>query len=96
MLFSVFSEGGNFSAEEIDNHKRKLERMASLIDTNETNMLKEMEKLEKKHLDEAIKVMLLFQEKFKLFPRNCYCCLIDNNQFLKSFSQYNLKKIQIF
>ena len=80
MLFSVFSEGGNFSAEEIDNHKRKLERMASLIDTNETNMLKEMEKLEKKHLDEAIKVMLLFQEKFKFH-------LVDL-QFIEKISRW--------
>lgn len=63
--FNVFSDGGNFSAEEIDLHKKKLEKMALLIDTNETSMLKEMEKLEKKHLDEAIKVMTQFQEKFK-------------------------------
>lgn len=63
--FNVFSDGGNFSAEEIDLHKRKLEKMALLIDTNETSMLKDMEKLEKKHLDEAIKVMTQFQEKFK-------------------------------
>ncbi|RNA29598.1 coiled-coil domain-containing protein [Brachionus plicatilis] len=63
--FNVFSDGGNFSAEEIDLHKRKLEKMALLIDNNETSMLKEMEKLEKKHLDEAIKVMTQFQEKFK-------------------------------
>jgi len=39
--------------------------MASLIDTNETSMLKEMEKLEKKHLDDAVKIIAVFQEKFK-------------------------------
>ncbi len=39
--------------------------MASLIDASETNMLKEMEKLEKKHLDDAIKLLSLFQEKHK-------------------------------
>ena len=54
--------------------------MASLIDTNETNMLKEMEKLEKKHLDEAIKVMLLFQEKFKFH-------LVDL-QFIEKISRW--------
>ena len=39
--------------------------MASLLDLNETNLLKDLEKLEKKHLDEAIRVMTSFQEKFK-------------------------------
>lgn len=63
--FNVFSEGGNFSAEEIDMHKKKLERMALLIDTSETSMLKEMEKLEKKHLDDAMKALSQFQDKFK-------------------------------
>ena len=46
-------------------HKKKLEKQASLIDTNETSMLKEMEKLEKKHLDEAVRIINIFQEKFK-------------------------------
>lgn len=39
--------------------------MAMLIDSNETNLLKEMEKLEKRHLDEAIKSQAQFQDKFK-------------------------------
>lgn len=37
--------------------------MAVLVDKNETIMLKEMEKLEKKQLDEATKVMIQFQDK---------------------------------
>ena len=39
--------------------------MAALIDTNETMLLKEMERLEKKHLDEAVRLMAQFQDKFK-------------------------------
>lgn len=62
---SVFSEGGNFSVDEIDIYKKKLEKMAIIIDKNETLLLKEMEKLEKKQLDEATKIMLAFQDKFK-------------------------------
>lgn len=54
--------------------------MALLIDTNETNMLKEMEKLEKRHLDEAIKVMSTFQDKFKFH-------LIDL-QFIEKISRW--------
>lgn len=39
--------------------------MAVLIDSNETYLLKEMEKLEKRHLDEVIKSQAQFQDKFK-------------------------------
>ena len=38
--------------------------MAVIIDKNETLMLKEMEKLEKKQLEEATKILLQFQDKF--------------------------------
>ena len=61
----MFSDGGNFSADEIETHKKRLEKMAVLIDSNETNLLKEMEKLEKRHLDEVIKSQAQFQDKFK-------------------------------
>ena len=37
--------------------------MAIVIDKNETLMLKEMEKLEKKQLEEATKILLGFQDK---------------------------------
>ena len=61
-------------------HKKKLEKMATLIDKNETNLLKEMEKLEKKQLDEAIKLMSQFQDKFKYH-------LIDL-QFIEKISRW--------
>lgn len=54
--------------------------MATLIDKNETNLLKEMEKLEKKQLDEAIKLMSQFQDKFKYH-------LIDL-QFIEKISRW--------
>jgi hypothetical protein len=40
--------------------------MAVIIDKNETLMLKEMEKLEKKQLDEATKILIAFQDKFEI------------------------------
>lgn len=76
----MFSDGGNFSSEEIDLHKKKLEKMAAIIDSNETIMLKDMEKLEKRHLDDAIKVMANFQEKFKFH-------LVDL-QFIEKISRW--------
>ena len=54
--------------------------MAALIDTNETMLLKDMERLEKRHLDEAVRLMSQFQEKFKYH-------LIDL-QFIEKISRW--------
>lgn len=77
---SIFSDGGNFSAEEIEIHKKKLEKMAALIDASETMLLKDMERLEKRHLDEAVRLMTQFQDKFKYH-------LIDL-QFIEKISRW--------
>ncbi|CAM4747075.1 unnamed protein product [Rotaria magnacalcarata] len=63
--FKMFSDGGNFSRDEIEIYRKKLEKTAALIDKSETAILKEMEKLEKKQLEEATKIMNQFQERFK-------------------------------
>ena len=92
-FLSIFSEGGNFSNEEIDIHKKKLERMAIIIDKNETLMLKEMEKLEKKQLDEATKILVAFQDKFEIlfiflisthYYNLAYPLLYKNNPYAKN------------
>ena len=85
-LSSDFSSGGNFSPEEIDVHKKKLEKMATLIDNSEIVLLKELEKLEKRHLDEAAKVIVQFQDKFKYH-------LVDL-QFIEKISRW-LNETQI-
>jgi len=59
----MFSDGGNFSRDEIEIYRKKLEKTASQIDKAETAILKEMEKLEKKQLEEATKIMNQFQER---------------------------------
>ncbi|CAF1026509.1 unnamed protein product [Adineta ricciae] len=63
--FIIFSEGGNYSREEIEIYRRKLEKTAGQIDKGETAILREMEKLEKKQLEEATKIITQFQERFK-------------------------------
>jgi hypothetical protein len=59
----TFSEGGNFSREEIEIYRKKLEKTVYQIDKAETAILKEMEKLEKTQLEEATKIMNQFQER---------------------------------
>lgn len=60
----TFSEGGNFSREEMETHRKKLEKTAYQIDQAESAIFKEMEKIEKKQLDEANKIMHEFRERF--------------------------------
>ena len=62
-LHRLFSDGGNFSREEIEVHRKKLEKTAFQIDKAETAIFKEMEKLEKKQLEDATKIMNQFQER---------------------------------
>ena len=59
----MFSDGGNFSRDEIEVYRKKLEKTAGQIDKAETAILKEMEKLEKKQLEDATKIMNQFQER---------------------------------
>jgi len=61
--FRTFSEGGNFSREEMEIHRKKLEKTMYQIDQAETAIFKEMEKLEKKQLEEASKIMNDFRER---------------------------------
>jgi cysteinyl-tRNA synthetase len=58
-----FAQGGNFSTEELETYKKRLERLADLIDKNETSLLRELEKLEKSHLEELNKLNLSMNEK---------------------------------
>jgi hypothetical protein len=59
----MFSDGGNFSRDEIEIYRKRLEKTAGQIDKAETAILKEMEKLEKRQLEEATKIMNQFQER---------------------------------
>ncbi len=59
----MFSDGGNFSRDEIEAYRKKLEKTANQIDKAESAILKEMEKLEKRQLEEATRIMNQFQER---------------------------------
>ena len=70
-VFRTFSEGGNFSRDEIETYRKKLEKTTYQMDKAETAILRELEKLEKKQLDEATKIMTQFQEWFN---NSYFCC----------------------
>ena len=49
--------------DEINNFRKKLEKTASQIDKTESNILKEMEKSEKKQLEQVNKILTQFRDK---------------------------------
>ncbi|KAM9206500.1 coiled-coil domain-containing protein 180 [Dugong dugon] len=60
----LFSEGGNFSAEEIDSLCSRLEKEAARIEFVESLIMINMEKMESEYLDQANDVINKFESKF--------------------------------
>uniref|UniRef100_G1LEA4 Coiled-coil domain containing 180 n=1 Tax=Ailuropoda melanoleuca TaxID=9646 RepID=G1LEA4_AILME len=60
----LFSEGGNFSSEEIDSLCHRLEKEASRIEFVESLIMMNMEKMESEYLDQANDVINKFESKF--------------------------------
>ncbi|XP_048972248.1 coiled-coil domain-containing protein 180 isoform X1 [Canis lupus dingo] len=60
----LFSEGGNFSSEEIDSLCHRLEKEASRIEFVESLIMINMEKMENEYLDQANDIINKFESKF--------------------------------
>ncbi|XP_078383943.1 coiled-coil domain-containing protein 180-like isoform X2 [Oculina patagonica] len=63
--FKVFSDGGNFSTDEVDEYRKKLERMASKIDSSEGSFMAELEGMESKRLEAATDYAGKLEDRFK-------------------------------
>lgn len=63
--FKVFSDGGNFSTDEVDEYRKKLERMASKIDSSEGSFMAELEGMESKRLEAATDFAGKLEDRFK-------------------------------
>ena len=59
----LFSEGGNFCPEEIDDYRKKLEKMSSMIDSSEGSIMSDLEGMESKRLDTATKIAVEFEDR---------------------------------
>ena len=62
-LSRVFSDGGNFCPEEIDEYRKKLEKMAQKIDSSEGFVMADLEGMESKRLDQAMKIAHEFEDR---------------------------------
>ncbi|XP_041370743.1 coiled-coil domain-containing protein 180-like [Gigantopelta aegis] len=63
--FKVFSDGGNFCPVEIEDYRKRLEKMSNKIDENEGSIMSDLEGMESKRLDQATKVAMEFEDRFK-------------------------------
>ncbi|KAL4219460.1 hypothetical protein ACF0H5_022039 [Mactra antiquata] len=63
--FRVFSDGGNFCPEEIDEYRKRLDKMAGNIDKSEGAVMSDLEDMESKRLEQATKVAMEFEDRFK-------------------------------
>ncbi|XP_074627275.1 coiled-coil domain-containing protein 180-like [Acropora palmata] len=63
--FKVFSDGGNFSTDEIDEYRKRLERMANKIDSAEGSVMAELEGMESKRLEAATDFAGKLEDRFK-------------------------------
>lgn len=59
----VFSDGGNFCPEEIEDFRKKLEKMGQKIDSAEGYIMSDLEGMESKRLDQATKISAEFEDR---------------------------------
>lgn len=103
--FTVFSDGGNFSTDEVDDYKKKLERMASKIDSAEGSVMAELEGMESKRLEAATDYAGKLEDRFKnhlfdlTFMEKVTRWLTNTQVKIKSevaFSNSQAKKLSIY
>ena len=61
--FRLFSDGGNFCPEEIDEYRKRLEKMAQKIDAAEGFIMTDLEGMESKRLEQATKISNEFEDR---------------------------------
>ncbi|XP_048045163.1 coiled-coil domain-containing protein 180 isoform X2 [Megalobrama amblycephala] len=86
--FKLFSEGGNFTPQEIEVFQSHLEKMDKRIDSAEGAMMQDMEEKESKCLEQVKDIIRKFEEKFRF--------LAIELKFLEKMQQiFNNTRIQI-
>ena len=64
LSYRSFSEGGNFSSEEIETFQKQLDNCAQMTEQVETSILNELETLDNKRQQQSMKVTSDFEEKY--------------------------------
>ena len=80
----MFSDGGNFCPEEIDEYRKRLEKMSQKIDSSEGFIMADLEGMESKRLEQAAKVAREFEDRLvycappALWPFTPWWCLEES------------------
>ena len=63
LILRLFSDGGNFCPEEIEDYRKRLEKMAQKIDSAEGFIMADLEGMESKRLDQGTKIANEFEDR---------------------------------
>ncbi|XP_078489424.1 coiled-coil domain-containing protein 180-like [Ciona intestinalis] len=63
--FKLFSEGGNFSPEESIPLRKRLEKMSQRVDASEGAVMRDLEGMESKRIDQATEIVNKFEDRFR-------------------------------
>jgi len=59
----VFSDGGNFCPEEIEEYRKRLDKMAGNVDKAEGAVMSDLEDMESRRLEQATRVAMEFEDR---------------------------------
>ena len=59
----MFSDGGNFCPEEIEEYRKRLEKMSHRVDSAEGFIMADLEGMESKRLDQATRIASEFEDR---------------------------------
>lgn len=71
LIFRLFSNGGNFSPEELDQFVKRLQKETGRIDFVEGLIMIDMEKMESNYLEQVVRMLGTFLEMSDFRKSNC-------------------------
>lgn len=63
--FQLFSDGGNFCVDEVEDYRKQLEKLSHKIDSTEGFVMSDLEGIEAKRLEQLQRISIEFEDRFK-------------------------------
>ncbi|OCT65355.1 coiled-coil domain-containing protein 180 isoform X1 [Xenopus laevis] len=91
--FRLFSEGGNFSPDEVETYRKKLHKASDTIASFEGSVMVDLEGLESVCLEQATEIVKKFEEKFNILTTDAI--FLENIQKLLTNLQVKIKALVV-
>lgn len=78
----LFSDGGNFCPEEIEEYRKRLEKMSNKIDSSEGFIMADLEGMESKRLEQASKISAEFEDRYRNYIFTSQCISLLNCDYI--------------